>query len=134
MALGDFTHEQLRRWLTLELTRADASFVRSQIAARLALARELVPGGERISVPTLEVDRLELTLGLVAVKPCVFTRLVRCIAAWWSGRPAAVPMRFRFAAPGEGGMQFTCVIRRDARGRFCSQPQSGLASHARTPE
>ena len=39
MALGDFTLEQLRRWLALELTRADASFVRSQIAARLALAR-----------------------------------------------------------------------------------------------
>lgn len=134
MMVGDFTLEQLRRSLALEVTRADSSFVHSQISARLALVRDLVPDGEQISAPVLEVDRLELTLGLVAMKPSVFTCLARCFAAWWSDHPVAAPTRFRFAAPGEGAMEFTCVIRRDARGRFRTQPQSDMTSNARTSE
>jgi len=116
-----FTLTQLRRGLVLELTRADISFARCQAAAQTALASDLVPNGEHIHVRSLEIEQLELTLGLVVVRSNVFKRLWCRVSAWWSGQSSNEPVYYRFAAPGEDSVRFACVIRRDAQGRFSGQ-------------
>ena len=123
---AEFTLDQLRAWLALELTRAETSFVRSQIDARLSLARDLHPGHEHIAAEPLEISRLDLSLALVAVHEPLPHRLRRALRQWWRAWRKLPPERpalphFRFAADSDSSVRVTCVVQRDARGRFRSE-------------
>jgi hypothetical protein len=127
---GTFTAEDLHRWLALEVTRADSSFVRSQIAARSALSHAYQAGADLLTTPWLEVDALELRLGLVAVVPPWPVRLWRQLrqALGGAGSPAAAAPRFRFAATGDARhcTQLVCRLKRGADGRFeAKSPEDG---------
>lgn len=112
-----FTIDELKRLLAIEITRVDTSFLRSQIEARAALARDLVPGHERIAAPLLQIDRLDLRFDLVTCRPPWWQRVGLALQRLAGGPAAPPPPRFRFAAAGEEGVNVSLALQRDARGR-----------------
>ncbi len=107
--------DELRRMLAIECTRADASFFQSQLAARAALAQELISGAERIAAVPLQIERMEFEFQLVAVRPSWWRR-VQTRLLEWRGQPLPAPAaRFRFAAGGEAGVNVSFALQRQGR-------------------
>ncbi|PZP30710.1 MAG: hypothetical protein DI603_14395 [Roseateles depolymerans] len=124
---GEFTLQELRRWLALEITRADASLGHSQRAARIAMASGAGAGRvhELTAPPWLELDSLQLQLALAPVRVAWPLRLWQRFRHWTGAPPPQRPARFRFAARGEAGVQLACRVQRDARGRWRAQLNEG---------
>lgn len=115
-----FSISDLHRALAIEVTRADSSFVRSQVAARKALARDLEPHDEMINISPLAITRIEFELAIVPVVPNWLIRTERWVWKLMTGeKPIASELRFRFASTSEGGVHIIkCILQRDLSGRF----------------
>lgn len=117
------TINELKGWLLKELLRADTSFQLAQLEARQALARDLIPGDERVVVNALEISEISLNMALSRVRPCWLLRLWQGFCRFFCLRqgdfpaPAAEP-RFHFVAAGTGDLRIDCRFRRRASGEF----------------
>ncbi len=121
-----FTLNELLQFLSMEVTRADASFRQSQVLANAALARDLIPGNETIATSWLEVSELTLDVSLIPVRAGLLQSLKHRIAACYralagkSGEPE-IMQHYEFSAAEAGGMRMTLAVKRQGNGTFTSE-------------
>jgi hypothetical protein len=114
-----FTMPELLQWLSMEITRADTDFRRSQSMANAAMWRDLVPSDERIAVSWLEVSEMTLDFSLIPVEAEISTRLLH-----WLWRLTGVKSKgdilqhYQFSADQSASMRISVAVKRDAGGKF----------------
>lgn len=120
MLVAGFTKRELRRTLVLEVTRADACFIQSQIAAQEAMRSDLLLGMESMVVAQLEIQEVHLAFSLTQSNSSWIHRgwqaIRRCIGCRVPSSNAEP--RYQFSRPDKGCVTARIVLRRDSTGLY----------------
>lgn len=121
MALDDsFSSRELYRALAIEATRANFSFLQSQLAAQQAARTNIESIEDGISTSALEISQIQFEFALIIARPHWLILAWRSVISWLGvNKSVNSAPRFRFAPVVSGSsLIIRCTLERNSMGRY----------------
>lgn len=111
-----FTLDELKSMLALEIAKANASIVQSQVDAWVAMSSDSLLARDMMQPTWLQLNSIQIRFSLAQVESSWLNDVWQSLVAWWSGRSNPRSKVFRFASQRDGirSLQFVCNLTQKA--------------------